>query len=50
MLLLQAALIGLNAVFACAEIAVISVKDARLEQLIADGNKGWVETDRIERI
>lgn len=38
-LLLQAFLILLNAVFACAEIAVISMNDARLEQLADDGNK-----------
>ena len=38
-LILQIVLIACNAVFACAEIAVISVKDARLDQLIADGNK-----------
>ena len=38
-LVLQVVLIGLNAVFACAEIAVISVKDVRLEQLIREGNK-----------
>ena len=35
MLLLQAALIGLNAVFACAEIAVISMNDTRLARLAA---------------
>lgn len=38
-LLLQAFLILLNAVFACAEIAVISMNDARLEQLADNGNK-----------
>ncbi|MBR5539403.1 MAG: HlyC/CorC family transporter [Clostridia bacterium] len=38
-LVLQFVLIGLNAFFACAEIAVISVGDARLAQLIEQGNK-----------
>jgi len=38
-LLLQALLIFLNAVFACAEIAVIEVKGAKLDKLCDDGNK-----------
>lgn len=38
-LILQAILIFLNAVFAGAEIAVISMKDVRLEKLKAEGNK-----------
>lgn len=38
-LLLQIILIALNAVFACAEIAVISVNQTRLEKLAEDGNK-----------
>ncbi len=38
-LLLQVVLIGLNAIFACAEIAVISTNDAKLEKLSDDGNK-----------
>lgn len=38
-LLLQVALIFLNAIFACAEIAVISINDAKLAQLTASGNK-----------
>ncbi len=38
-LLLQLALIALNAIFACAEIAVISVNGIRLEKLAAEGNK-----------
>lgn len=37
--LLQIILIGLNAVFACAEIAVISVSDTKLAQLVAQGDK-----------
>ncbi len=38
-LLLQFVLIGLNAFFACAEIAVLSTNDARLAQLIEQGDK-----------
>ncbi|MBU3806711.1 MAG: hemolysin family protein [Candidatus Fournierella pullistercoris] len=38
-LLLQVILIGLNAIFACAEIAVISVSDTKLAQLVAQGDK-----------
>jgi putative hemolysin len=38
-LLLQLVLIGINAVFACAEIALISVNDTKLEQLSAAGDK-----------
>lgn len=39
MLLLQVALIALNAIFASAEIAVISMSDVRLEKLAAQGDK-----------
>lgn len=38
-LLLQVFLIFLNAVFACAEIAVISTNDAKIDKLVGDGNK-----------
>ena len=38
-LLLQVVLIALNAIFACAEIAVISMNEAKLNKLISDGNK-----------
>lgn len=38
-ILLQLFLIALNAVFACAEIAVISINDNKLERLSATGNK-----------
>lgn len=38
-LLLQIVLIGLNAFFACAEIAVLSVNEARLAQLEEQGDK-----------
>lgn len=39
MLFLQLILIALNAIFACAEIAVISTSDAKLEKLVEEGNK-----------
>ena len=38
-LLLQVVLISLNAIFACAEIAVITIKDNRLLQLAEQGDK-----------
>lgn len=38
-IILQILLIAFNAVFACAEIAVISINDTRLEKLAASGNK-----------
>ena len=39
-LILQAVLIAVNALFACAEIALISVHPAKLEQLAARGKRG----------
>lgn len=38
-IILQIILIAFNAIFACAEIAVISINDTRLEKLAASGNK-----------
>jgi putative hemolysin len=38
-LVLQAALIAVNAVFACAEIALLSLNDSRLEKQAADGSR-----------
>ena len=38
-IILQIVLIALNAAFACAEIAVISINDTRLDKLAASGNK-----------
>ena len=38
-ILLQIVLIGLNAVFACAEIAVISVNDSKMEKMAGSGDK-----------
>ena len=39
MLLLQLVLIGLNAIFACAEIAVLGISDTKLNKLASDGDK-----------
>lgn len=39
MLLLQLLLIGLNAIFACAEIAVINTGDAKLSRLAEEGDR-----------
>ena len=46
-IILQAALIALNAVFACAEIAVISAKDARIAALAQEGNRRAVRLARL---
>ncbi|MEG2781567.1 MAG: CNNM domain-containing protein, partial [Oscillospiraceae bacterium] len=47
MILLQVFLIALNAVFACAEIAVISMNDNRLAKLAAEGDKRAVRLARL---
>lgn len=47
MLLLQAALIACNAIFACAEIAVISLSDSRLAKLASEGDKRAVRLSRL---
>lgn len=47
MLLLQAILIALNAIFACAEIAVISMNDSKLAKLAAQGDKRAVRLARL---
>ena len=44
---LQVALIALNAIFACAEIAVISMNDNKLAKLAAEGNKRAVRLARL---
>ncbi len=46
-IVLQLVLIGLNAVFACAEIAVISVSDAKLTKLAEDGDKRAVKLQKL---
>ena len=46
-LLLQLFLIILNAIFACAEIAVLSVNDTKLARLASQGNKKAVRLARL---
>lgn len=47
MILLQVILIMLNAVFACAEIAVISMNESKLSKMVADGDKRAVKLARL---
>lgn len=47
MILLQVVLILLNAVFACAEIAVISMNDNKLERMAAEGDKRAVRLAKL---
>lgn len=46
-LILQVVLIALNAVFACAELAVISVNDNKLAKMMAEGNKKAIRLGRL---
>lgn len=46
-ILLQVVLIALNAVFACAEIAVISMNDNKLAQMAAQGDKRALKLAKI---
>lgn len=48
-IILQVVLIGLNAVFACAEIAVISMNENKLTQLAEQGDKRAVRLSRLTR-
>lgn len=47
MLLLQVLLIGLNALFACAEIAIISMNDNKLAKMAADGDKRAIKLSKL---
>ena len=47
MILLQIVLIGLNAVFACAEIAVISMNDNKLAKMVSEGDKRAIRLARL---
>ena len=47
MILLQVVLIALNAVFACAEIAVISFNDNKLAKMAAEGDKRAIRLARL---
>ena len=49
LLLLQVVLIGLNAIFACGEIAVLSVNEAKLERMAELGDKKAKRLFRITR-
>lgn len=46
-LILQVVLILLNAVFACAEIAVISAKDAKIAAMAQEGNRRAIRLERL---
>ncbi|MBR2189267.1 MAG: HlyC/CorC family transporter [Eubacterium sp.] len=48
--ILQIVLIGLNALFACAEIAVLSVKRTRLEQLVEEGSKNAILLKKLTQV
>ena len=47
MILLQVLLIAFNAVFACAEIAIISMNDNKLAKMAADGDKRALRLSRL---
>jgi len=47
MILLQVILIMLNAVFACAEIAVISMNDTKLARMASEGDKRAIRLARL---
>ncbi len=46
-IILQVVLIALNAVFACAEIAVITMNDAKLAKLASEGDKRAIKLARL---
>lgn len=46
-LILQIILIALNAVFACAEIAVVSMNDTKLAKMASEGNKKAISLERL---
>lgn len=48
MLLLQLLLIGLNAIFACAEIAVITINENKLEKMAEDGNSKAIKLQKLK--
>ena len=49
LLLVQVILIALNAIFACAEIAVISVNETKLDNLVEQGDKNAKKLRRLIR-
>jgi CBS domain containing-hemolysin-like protein len=46
-LLLQLTLIVINAIFACAEIAIISINDTKLAKLTAQGDKRAIRLSKL---
>ena len=46
-ILLQIVLIALNAVFACAEIAIISMNDTKLAKMASDGDKRAIRLEKL---
>ncbi len=46
-ILFQLALIAVNAIFACAEIAVISINDAKLQRMAATGDKRAIRLRKL---
>ena len=46
-LILQIVLIAINAIFACVEIAVVSVNDTKLEKMVSDGNKKAIRLQKL---
>jgi len=49
LILLQVVLIALNAIFACAEIAVLSINETKLERMAEQGNKRAKRLFRLTR-
>lgn len=47
-ILLQLLLIGLNAVFACAEIAVLEMSEAKLSRMVEEGNKKAFRLEKLK--
>lgn len=46
-IILQIVLIAVNAIFACVEIAVVSVNDTKLEKMVSDGNKKAMRLQKL---
>lgn len=46
-LILQIVLIAINAIFACVEIAVVSINDTKLEKMVSDGNKKAIRLQKL---
>jgi len=49
LIILQVVLIALNAIFACAEIAVLSINETKLERMAEEGNKRAKRLFRLTR-